>query len=113
VSERAALGVESEHPGVPFIGQSAQLIAIKNETVAHGRCLIVYEGRCLICMHGACKWIMPNHRVLACRCMQMVGACLSCMHEIYSCVWVHCYAFLYVSLLVLAVICARKNIDGA
>ena len=79
VSERVSLGGESEHPGVPFIGQSAQLFAIKDDTVAHGRCLIVCEGRCPICVHGACKWTVPNHRVLVCKCMQMDGG-MSCMH---------------------------------
>ena len=46
---------------MPFLGQCAQLFANKDDTVAHGRCLIVCEGRCPICMHGA-------------RCMQMDGA---------------------------------------
>ena len=79
VSERASRVVRVSTRGWLFIGQSAQLRTIKNATVAH--------GRCLICMHDACKWTLPNHRVLACRCMQMDGACSSCMHawDIYSC----------------------------
>ena len=72
VSERVSRVVRVSTRGWLFIGQSAQLRAIKNATVAH--------GRCLICMHDACKWTVPNHRVLACRCMQMDGACSSCMH---------------------------------
>ena len=79
VSERVSRVVRVSTRGWLFIGQSAQLRAIKNATVAHGRCLISCEGRCSICMHVACKWTVPNHRVLACRCMQMVGG-MSCMH---------------------------------
>ena len=78
VSERVSRVVRVSTRGWLFIGQSAQLRAIKNATVAH--------GRCLICMHDACKWTVPNHRVLACKCMQMDGG-MSCMHawDIYSC----------------------------
>ena len=72
VSERVSRVVRVSTRGWLFIGQSAQLRAIKNATVAH--------GRCLICMHDACKWTVPNHRVLACRCMLVLHAC---MHEIY------------------------------
>jgi hypothetical protein len=101
VSERVSRVVRVSTRGWLFIGQSAQLRAIKNATVAH--------GRCLICMHDACKWTVSNHRVLACRCMQMDGACCpACMHEIYH-VCVHCYIFLHVSLLVFVVIYVRKK----
>ena len=71
VSERVSRVVRVSIRGWLFIGQSAQLRAIKNATVAH--------GRCLICMHDACKWTVPNHRVLVCKCMQMDGG-MSCMH---------------------------------
>ena len=70
VSERVSRVVRVSTRGWLFIGQSAQLRAIKNATVAHGRCLIY--------MHDACKWTVPNHRVLACKCMQMDGG-ICCM----------------------------------
>ena len=66
VSECASRVVRVSTRGWLFIGQSAQLRAIKNATVAH--------GRCLICMLDACKLTVPNHRVLVCKCMQMDGA---------------------------------------
>ena len=77
VSERVSRVVRVNTRECLFIGQSAQLVAIRITTVVHGYTGRQDGGRCL---HGACKWTVPNHHVLACRCMQMDGACSSCMH---------------------------------
>ena len=107
VSERVSRAVRVSTRGWLFIGQSAQLRAIKNATVAH--------GRCLICMHDACKWTVPNHRVLACKCMQMDGACCpafmhACMRYIRVCALL---CFLACKLAGTRCYLCAKNMDGA
>jgi len=59
VSERASRVVRVSTRECLFIGQSAQLCATKNATVAHGRCLICMQ-RTMSHLHA--------------RCMQMDGA---------------------------------------
>ena len=91
VSERVSRVVRVSTRECLFIGQSAQLVAIRIATVVHGytgrqdggrcnfhakddvpfACTLHAHGRCLITasLHaGACKWSV---------------ACPACMHEIY------------------------------
>ena len=80
VSERASRVVRVSTRGCLFIGQSAQLRAIRIATVAHGWCLICMQ-MAMSHLHARCMQI--DGALSPCPCMQVHanGRCvMSCIH---------------------------------